>query len=70
MGRMKLPLRNLNSWELIFLGIFCFSLVYLGEHYVIDILAGILYASVVFWFSLFWLKKQSADLTFSAEKIE
>jgi len=29
-----------------------FSLVYFGEHYVIDILIGILYASFVFWLSV------------------
>ncbi len=37
-----------------------FATLYLGQHYVVDLLAGILYAAVVFWLFRPWLRKALA----------
>jgi membrane-associated phospholipid phosphatase len=35
-----------------------FALVYMGEHYVVDVIAGVIYASFSFWFAKRFLNKE------------
>jgi membrane-associated phospholipid phosphatase len=46
----------------------CFSTVYLGHHYVIDLLAGILYALVVFAIILWWFGNKDYSVKYDVPK--
>ena len=47
--------------SLLYLGAMCFTLVYLGEHYVVDELAGIALAAVVLLVASWWERRRSSS---------